>query len=188
MARTHRLERLLNPRSVVLVGASERNLFSNVAMRTLGDLEFDGRIHLVNRRGGEVYGRSAATSCRSLGEPVDAAYMTVPFEGLLDSVRDAIEAGIRNIVIVTGGFAEVGGEGARRQDELAALCAAKDVRVLGPNCLGFRNVLDRERKWLARGTLDGQTKRALQYQAARSHRSRQQQTTAAKAPPRPPPP
>jgi acyl-CoA synthetase (NDP forming) len=134
---------------VVLVGASERNLFSNVAMRTLGDLEFDGRIHLVNRRGGEVYGRSAATSCRSLGEPVDAAYMTVPFEGLLDSVRDAIEAGIRNIVIVTGGFAEVGGEGAKRQAELAALCEAEDVRVLGPNCLGFRNVLDR----VALGTL-----------------------------------
>ena len=50
-----------------------------------------------------------------------------------------------------------------------------------------RNVLDRERKWLSRGTLDGRKKRAIEYQAARRNRSLRQQTTAADVPPRAPP-
>jgi len=50
-----------------------------------------------------------------------------------------------------------------------------------------RNVRDRERKWLARGTLDGRTKRAIEYRAACRNRSRRPQTTAADGPPRPPP-
>jgi hypothetical protein len=50
-----------------------------------------------------------------------------------------------------------------------------------------RNVLDRERKWLSRGTLDGQKKRTIEYQAARCNRSFPQQTAAADMPPRAPP-
>ncbi len=50
-----------------------------------------------------------------------------------------------------------------------------------------RNVLDRERKWLCRGTLDGRKKRAIEYRAARRNRSLPQQTTAADVPPRAPP-
>ena len=50
-----------------------------------------------------------------------------------------------------------------------------------------RNVLDRERKWLSRGTLDGRKKRAIEYEAARQLRSSRQRTTTADVPPRAPP-
>ena len=65
----------------------------------------------------------------------------MPLAGLMDTARDAIAAGIRNLVVVSSGFRETGGEGAAREAELKALCDENDVRILGPNCLGFRNNL-----------------------------------------------
>jgi len=62
------------------------------------------------------------------------------------------------------------------------------ARYCGAACRqAVRNVQDRERKWLARGSLDGRKKRAIEYQAARRNRSLRQRTTAADVPPRPPP-
>ncbi|TVV76759.1 acetate--CoA ligase family protein [Sphingomonas solaris] len=142
-AGTHRLDRLLNPRSIAIVGASERNHYSNLAMRALRGLGFDGPLQLVNQRGAPAYGMESVTKCSALAEPVDAAYLCVPVAGLIDTVRDAIDAGIRNLVIVTSGFAELGGEGAAREAELKAMCAASDTRVIGPNSLGYRNNLGR---------------------------------------------
>jgi acyl-CoA synthetase (NDP forming) len=141
--RAHRLDSLLNPRSVAVVGASERNHYSNLAVNALKRIGFDGRLHLVNPRGAVIYGQQAATSVAAIGEPVDAAYFCVPHDALLDSAAEAIEAGVRNLIIVSSGFAEIGEEGARRERQLADLCAAAGVRVLGPNCLGYRNMLDR---------------------------------------------
>ena len=108
----------------------------------LRSLAFDGVLHVVNPRGGMVFGQEAVFDCKSIGDPVDAAYLCVPREGILKAARDAIDAGIRNLVVITAGFAEVGGEGAQLEAELKALCESNGVNALGPNCLGFRNILD----------------------------------------------
>jgi acetate---CoA ligase (ADP-forming) len=142
-ARSHRLEGLLNPRSVAVVGASERNFFSANSVKQLRSVGFDGVLHLVNPRGGEIFGQEAVPDCKSIGEPVDAAFVCVPRNGVLGAARDAIDAGIRNLVVVTGGFAEIGGEGVELEAELKTLCDSAGVTALGPNCLGFRNILDR---------------------------------------------
>ena len=126
-----------------MVGASERNHYTQLAMRAADAIGFDGRLHLVNRRGIEAFGRQTATSCAAIGEPVDAAYLCVPVEGVLEAAEEAIEAGIRNLVVLAGGFAELPGVGVAREAALAKLCAEKGARVLGPNCLGFRNMLAR---------------------------------------------
>ncbi len=137
----HRLEGLIAPRSVVMVGASERNHYANLAMRAIDRIGFDGRVNLVNRKGAAAFGRPAATSCRALGESADTAFLCLPAEAVLEAAQDAIEAGIRNLVIVSSGFAEIGGAGTQLEAELLSLCTSHDVRVLGPNCLGFRNNL-----------------------------------------------
>ena len=137
----HRLDGLLAPGSVVLIGASEKNHFSNLAMRAIDRIGFDGALHLVNRKGEPAYGRPATTSCRAIGAPIDTAYLCLPAEAALDAAQEAIDAGIYNLVVVSSGFAEIGGPGRELEARLQALCAANGVRVLGPNCLGFRNNL-----------------------------------------------
>ena len=137
----HRLHSLFAPRSIAIVGASERNHFSNLAMLTLRGLNYQGPLHLVNQKANPAYGLQSVARCSDIGEPVDAAYLCVPLAGLMETAKDAIAAGIRNLVVVSSGFSETGSEGAAREAELKALCTENGVRILGPNALGFRNNL-----------------------------------------------
>lgn len=141
------LESLFRARSVVLVGATERSVWSNAAFANFAHLGFPGRVHVVNRKGGTVYGQPAATHCAAIGEPVDAALLMVPEAAIAEAFADLNAAGIRNAVVLTSGFAEIGAEGAARQEALLAAARAERVTLLGPNCLGFINYADRVPIW-----------------------------------------
>jgi len=138
---------LLRPASVAILGASDRSRWSQTAFSNLTDGTFAGALHLVNRRGGLVHGRTAAATCAALGEPVDLGVILVPGEAVIDALRDLGAAGARSAVILTSGFAETGAEGARRQQELALVARELDIRLLGPNSLGFINFADGVRVW-----------------------------------------
>ena len=142
-----RLRSFLSPRSVAIVGASDRSGWSAGAFVNFEKLGFDGALHLVNRNGGVVHGRQAVTSCREIGEPVDLALMLVGANRLPDALADAASAGISSVVVLASGFGEAGGHGASVQSELVELCRELDVVCLGPNCLGFVNVVDRAPAW-----------------------------------------
>ncbi|WP_449467839.1 acetate--CoA ligase family protein [Stenotrophomonas humi] len=147
-AGTHaRLDGLLRARSIALVGATERSAWSNGAFANFGRLGYEGSIHVVNPNGGRIHGINAAPSCRALGQQVDAALLMVPMRAIGDALQDLHEAGINNAVILTSGFAEMGGDGADRQTSLATLAHEKGIHLLGPNCLGFINFIDRVPIW-----------------------------------------
>ncbi|MBI4294186.1 MAG: acetate--CoA ligase family protein [Betaproteobacteria bacterium] len=141
------LARLFRPRSVVLVGASDRSSWSRTAYDNIAAVGFDGKVHLVSRHGGTVHGQAAATSCRAIGEPVDAALLLLPAQALTEALQDVAAAGIRSAVVLTSGFAELGAEGARLQDELAATAMSLGITVLGPNCMGFMNFAAKTALW-----------------------------------------
>ncbi len=144
-----RLGSFFQARSVALVGATERSFWSNVAFRNCVDLGFEGYIHVVNPKGGLVYGQTAAKTCAAIGEPVDVALLMVPAAALPDALDDLDEAGIRNAVVLSSGYAESGADGAERQRRLAEMAQQRGITLLGPNCLGFINYLDRVPVWTA---------------------------------------
>ncbi len=146
-AMTSSLQCFLSPSSIAFIGATERSVWSNVAYDNLKMLGFPGNIYPVNRRGGEIYGRAAATSATAIGETVDTALLMVPAHALEEAILDLHCAGIGYAVVLSSGFAEAGGDGRQRQEKLTALAATKGVRVLGPNCLGFANFSDRAAIW-----------------------------------------
>ncbi|GGL16014.1 acetate--CoA ligase family protein [Nocardia jinanensis] len=137
-----RLRSLFRPRSVALVGASNKSPFSNTAYRNLVEFDFTDRTFLVNRRGVETHGRPTVTSCAEIGQPVDVAFMMVPQAGTLDALTDAAAAGIRNAVILSSGYGEAGEAGRAAQAELVAHAESLDMVLLGPNHLGFANLVD----------------------------------------------
>ncbi len=141
------LSRLFNARSIALVGATERSVWSNTAWANCGAVGFGGRIHLVNTKGGAVYGQSAATSCAAIGEPVDAALLMVPGHALEAALDDLQAAGVPNAIILSSGFAELGHEGGERQRQLADGARARGIRFMGPNTLGFVNLSDKVSIW-----------------------------------------
>jgi acetate---CoA ligase (ADP-forming) len=137
-----RLTSLFRPRSVALVGASDKSTFSLLAYRNLVEFGLEDRTHLVNRRGATTHGQPTVTSCTRIGEPVDVAYLMVPRAGLLEALHDAAEAGIRNACVLSSGYAEAGEAGRAAQAELVAHAASLGMVLLGPNHLGFANFTD----------------------------------------------
>ncbi|QLY28829.1 acetate--CoA ligase family protein [Nocardia huaxiensis] len=134
-----RLASLFRPRSVALVGASDKSGFSLTTYRNLLKAGFGDRVFLVNRRGVETHRRPTVTSCAAIGEPVDVAFMMVPQAGMLDALTDAAAAGIRNAVVLSSGYGEAGAAGRRAQTELVAHAESLGMVLLGPNHLGFAN-------------------------------------------------
>jgi len=138
-----RLSALFRPRSIALVGASNKSPFSRGVFQNLTQSGFDGNLHLVNRRGAETHGRPTVTSCQEIGTPVDIAFMMVPQAGTLDALSDAAAAGIRNAVVLSSGYGEAGEAGRAAQAELVAHAESLGMLLLGPNMLGFANIVDR---------------------------------------------
>ena len=132
------LRSFFEPKSVAVVGASPRRgtiggeLFRNVLQ---GD--FAGAAYPVNPKGAAVAGVRGYASVAEIPDPVDLAVIAVPGEFVLDAAEDALRNGVRALVVISAGFAEVGSEGAERQDRLLALVRAHGARLIGPNCLGI---------------------------------------------------
>lgn len=136
---THRLSGLLEPRSVALVGASDRSNWSNRINGALEVIGYEGEVHYINPKGGEAHGKQLVRSVLDLGSAPDLAYVMVPGAAVMPAMREVAQAGIKNAVVLSSGFAEVGEEGKRAQRELLELCRAHDIKVLGPNALGYVN-------------------------------------------------
>ncbi|MEZ0089235.1 acetate--CoA ligase family protein [Streptacidiphilus sp. EB129] len=132
------LTALFDPTSVAVLGASDDPAKYGHAVASQA-LRAPGRrpVHLVNRRGGTVLGRTAATSLTGIGEPVDLVVISVPQSGFEDSVEEALSCGARAIVGITAGFAETGAQGLARQRAIAERVRAAGAVLVGPNCLGI---------------------------------------------------
>ncbi|WP_037623086.1 acetate--CoA ligase family protein [Streptomyces aureus] len=132
------LSALFDPVSVAVVGASDDPAKYGHAIAAQA-VRANGRrpVHLVNRRGGTVLGRTAAPTLSAIGEPVDLAVVCVPAAGFEAAVDEALECGARAIVAITAGFAETGTAGRARQQAVAERVRAAGAVMVGPNCLGI---------------------------------------------------
>ena len=138
---------LLRPRSIAIVGASDRSRWSASVTENLARGGFPGHVHLVNRRGGMAHGRQTAVDCRAVGEAIDVGIVMVPAQGMLDAIDDLGAAGAKAAVLLSSGFAEIGAAGAALQAQLAERAHACNLRLMGPNSLGFINFTDRVHAW-----------------------------------------
>lgn len=129
---------LFDPASVAVVGASDDPAKYGHAVASQA-LRAPGRrpVHLVNRRGGTVLGRTAATSLSAIGEPVELVVISVPAAGFEAAVDEALACGAKAIVAITAGFAEAGPAGLVRQRTVADRVRAAGAVLVGPNCLGI---------------------------------------------------
>jgi acetyltransferase len=132
------LLRLLNPRSIAVVGASaDPSKAGSQALRCLAG--FPGKIAAVHPREREIQGLPAYPTLGDVPEPVDLAVLAIPARHCVEAAHDAARAGVGGIFIISGGFAESGDEGRALQEQLAEVCRATGLRLLGPNTSGFIN-------------------------------------------------
>jgi len=138
VAVTASLRPFFEPGSVAVLGASPRRatiggeLFRNILA---GD--FAGAAYPVNREGEAVAGVQGYRSIRDIPRTVDLAVIVVPGSAVLTAAEEALQAGVRALLVISAGFAEVGREGLERQERLLELVRGHGARLIGPNCLGI---------------------------------------------------
>ncbi len=106
------LRSFLSPRGVVVVGASATpEKLGYGAARNLVNSGFDGAIHFVSAKPGNLFGRPVYTSLAEIPDPVDLAVLIVPSPAVAQALRDCAARGIRAAIIISSGFREAGPEG-----------------------------------------------------------------------------
>ncbi len=151
-----RLRRFFSPRGVAVVGASTKNQwFGNLVGygRRFGtNLQF----FPINPGAAEVAGIKALPSIEHLPEgEIDFAVVMVKSEAVPASVEKLLHKGIRNILLISSGFAETGAEGEAKQEQLKRFCRENGILLMGPNCLGFMNFSERVNVF-AGGSVEGE--------------------------------
>ena len=138
------IDRLLRPRSVAVIGASDRHgALGATLLNNLVQYEFAGEIYPVNPKRDELLGLKVYHSVEELPEGIDCAVLAIPRPFVLDTVRQLAARKCGAVVIYSAGFSEAGEEGMRDQLELAAIAAEHGMVIEGPNCLGCTNYVAR---------------------------------------------
>ncbi len=134
------LRPFFKPRSVAVVGASQDP--SSIGFRILDGLianHFQGPVYPVNPRAPVICSIRAFRTVREIPEPVDLAVIAVPRDAVSGVVDDCAARGVRALVVISAGFAEVGDAGRRLQEALVEKVRGHGMRMVGPNCLGLLN-------------------------------------------------
>ncbi|MCB9790109.1 acetate--CoA ligase family protein [Candidatus Nomurabacteria bacterium] len=126
------------PRSVAVVGvSSDPKKLGSVIFNNILKNGYQGLVYPVNPKYSELYGYQAYSDIKSIPHPPDLVVIVIPTEFVIASVKDCVRAGVKNLVIITAGFKEVGPSGAELEDQLIEIVEKNDMRLIGPNCLGI---------------------------------------------------
>ena len=131
------LEKFFNPQSVAIVGATEEvGKVGNILTKNLLELGFDGEVFLVNPKHEKLFGRKCYPNLTDIEKSVDLAIVAIPAKFVNDLIKTAGDK-IKNFVVISAGFGEIGAAGQAREAELKKIAVEKNLNILGPNCLGF---------------------------------------------------
>lgn len=135
-----RIGQIFHPKSVVFVGASGQmgkwghSLITNTISRG-----YEGKIFLVNAKGGTIAGRPVYRSVAEITDNIDLAVVSIPVAGVMDLLPQLKDKGIHNMLLITSGFGETGAEGKILENQLVAKARELDILILGPNTMGICN-------------------------------------------------
>ena len=135
------LSPFFNARGVAVLGAS-----TNPKKLSYGILEnlltngYQGDVYPVNPNAASILGKKAYASIADVPDPVELAVVVLPVTVIMETMREIGERGIKSVVIITGGFKELGPEGAEIEKSVKNLAENYGMRVVGPNCVGTIDV------------------------------------------------
>ncbi len=134
------LDRFFNPSSIALIGASSNvNKGGNIILRNFKRAGFTGAIYPVNPSGGEILGIQTYRTITEIPGSVDLAMVVIPKDSVDDAISRCIDKGIKNIILSTGGYSDIGGRGVEDQKKLVGTTSGAGIRLMGPNSIGTIN-------------------------------------------------
>jgi acetyl coenzyme A synthetase (ADP forming)-like protein len=131
---------MLSPRSVAVLGASRGpGTIGAALVSNLMGAGFTGSIYPVNPKAGDIQGLQAHPRIGAIARPVDLAIVAVPAAAVESVIEECAGAGVRGVVVISAGFAEISASGRAAQDRLVQTVRGSGMRMIGPNCMGVLN-------------------------------------------------
>ncbi|MES0359586.1 MAG: acetate--CoA ligase family protein [Anaerolineales bacterium] len=127
-----------SPQGVAIVGASlDPTKLGYGLSRNLVQSGYQGAIHFINIKGGQLLGLPVYPQIGEVPDPVDLAILLIPAMAIPEAIEQCAHRGIKAVIIAAGGFRETGPQGAALEDRCLSIAKRHDVRILGPNCIGL---------------------------------------------------
>ena len=134
------LDAILKPKSVAVIGASTSpDKMGHEILKNIIDSGFNGAVYPINPKADIILDLICHKSVKDIPEPPDMAVIIIPARFVPQAVQECGEAGVKGVVIITGGFSEAGDEGEELQKQVVEAAQRFGVRVIGPNCQGVNN-------------------------------------------------
>ena len=134
---THPLETFFTPKNVALIGATEK--FGSVGRTILWNLissPFGGTVYPINPNRPSVLGIKAWPNVASIPEKVDLVVICTASASVPGLIKECVEAGVKNAIVISAGFKEIGPEGVELERQIMEHARKGNMRIIGPNCLG----------------------------------------------------
>ena len=132
------LDAFFNPQTVAVVGASARKTsVGGVIFRNFLKPAFKGEVYPINPRATDVLGIPSYEKVSAVPKPVDLTVIAVPAGIVPNIMLDCEEKSVKAVIIISGGFKEIGPEGAYLEDQVVEIAKRSGIRVIGPNCVGI---------------------------------------------------
>ncbi len=135
---TTNLDKVFNPQSVAIVGASDvEGSVGYAIVKNFTQTGYTGKIYFVNIRKPEILGVKTYSSVDQISEPVDLAIIATPAKTVPDVMEECGKAQVKGVIIVSAGFKETGSAGKVLEEKISQAAKKYGIRVIGPNCIGI---------------------------------------------------
>ena len=127
-----------NPESIAVLGASmTEGKVGNTVLNNIINSGYKGKIFPINPKAPEICHLPCYKSVLDVPEDIDVAIFVIPGKFVNQAAEECGKKGVKGLIIISAGFKEIGGEGVERENELIKIGKKYNMRILGPNCLGF---------------------------------------------------
>lgn len=138
------METFFTPKSVALIGASATpGKIGNSVLDSLAKHDYTGKVYPINPKADEILGLKCYPSLEAIPDQVDLVVVCVDLSVTPPILEACAKKGIHNVVIVSGGGKELGGERADYESQVKSLALKHKIRIIGPNCIGMFNAANR---------------------------------------------
>ncbi|MFX0024134.1 MAG: CoA-binding protein, partial [Candidatus Hermodarchaeota archaeon] len=127
-----------NPKSIAIIGASEKEgKVGNIVLNNVINSGYTGEIYPINPKMGGICDLPCYKSVLDVPGDIELAIFVIPGKFVNKAAEECGKKKVKGLIIISAGFKEVGGQGVKREEDLIEIGKKYDMRILGPNCLGF---------------------------------------------------
>ncbi|MGD6806797.1 MAG: acetate--CoA ligase alpha subunit [Candidatus Bathyarchaeia archaeon] len=135
---TTNLDKIFNPQTVAIIGASDvEGSVGYAIVKNFSQSGYAGKVYYVNIKKPEILGVKTYQSVDQIPDQIDLAMIATPAKTVPGVMEECGKAQVKGVIIVSAGFKEVGPAGKALEDQVGAVAKKFGIRVIGPNCIGI---------------------------------------------------